>query len=166
MPQSIFTELCSQAAAVPQSLSIELCSSAAVVPQSKSTEMWSSAAPFHHDLWYFRHRTNEHLALALCYIFGKTYKPADSSAALKSLKSTHSTKLLKKLLTWSHTFHRRLWWWCLEACGRCSVSELVFKHDSLCSSAHHKKCGLGSLISTQVKNWRLASNVSFNSKVQ
>ena len=34
--------------------------SAAVVPQSKSTEMWSSAAPFHHDLWYFRHRTNEH----------------------------------------------------------------------------------------------------------
>ena len=34
--------------------------SAAVVPQSKSTEMWSSAAPFDHDLWYFRHRTNEH----------------------------------------------------------------------------------------------------------
>ena len=34
--------------------------SAAVVPQSKSTEMWSLAAPFHHDLWYFRQRTNEH----------------------------------------------------------------------------------------------------------
>ena len=48
------------AAVVPQSKSTELCSSAAVVPQSKSTEMWSSAAPFHHDLWYFRHRTNEH----------------------------------------------------------------------------------------------------------
>ena len=31
-----------------------------VTPQSKSTEMWSSAAPFHHDLWYFPHRTNEH----------------------------------------------------------------------------------------------------------
>ena len=48
------------AAVVPRSKSTELCSSAAVVPQSKSTEMWSSAAPFHHDLWYFRHRTNEH----------------------------------------------------------------------------------------------------------
>ena len=34
-------------------------SSAAVVPQSKSTEMWSLAVPFDHDLWYFRHRTNE-----------------------------------------------------------------------------------------------------------
>ena len=31
-----------------------------VTPQSKSTEMWSSAAPFHHDLWCFPHRTNEH----------------------------------------------------------------------------------------------------------
>ena len=50
----------SSAAVVPQSKFTELCSSAAVVPQSKSTEMWSSAAPFHHDLWYFRHRTNEH----------------------------------------------------------------------------------------------------------
>ena len=26
---------------------------------NKSTEMWSSAAPFHHDLKYFWHRTNE-----------------------------------------------------------------------------------------------------------
>ena len=47
---------------------------------------------------------------ALCYLFGKTYKPAYSSATLKSLKSTHSIKLLKKLLTWAHTFHWRLWW--------------------------------------------------------
>ena len=48
------------AAVVPQSKSFtELCSSAAVVPQSKSTETWSSAAPFHHALWYFRHRTNK-----------------------------------------------------------------------------------------------------------
>ena len=53
------------AAVVPQSKSTELCSSAAVVPQSKSTEMWSSAAPFHHDLWYFRHRTNEHFKSTL-----------------------------------------------------------------------------------------------------
>ena len=47
---------------------------------------------------------------ALCYLFGKTYKPAYSSATLKSLKSTHVIKLLKKLLTWAHTFHWRLWW--------------------------------------------------------
>ena len=33
---------------------------ATVVPQSKFIEMRSSAAPFHHDMWYFRHRTNEH----------------------------------------------------------------------------------------------------------
>ena len=54
------------AAVVPQSKSTELCSSAAVVPQSKSTEMLSSAAaPFHHDLWYFWHRTNEHFGSML-----------------------------------------------------------------------------------------------------
>ena len=57
-PQSKFTELCSSAAVVSQRKSTELCSSVAVVPQSKSTEMWGS--PFDHDLWYFRHQTNEH----------------------------------------------------------------------------------------------------------
>ena len=92
VPQSKSTELCSSAAVVPQSKSTELCISAAVVPQSKSTEMWSSAAPFHHDLWYFRHRTKEHLILGLCYLFGKTYKQP-TEAPLKSLKSTNSTKL-------------------------------------------------------------------------
>ena len=35
----------------------------------------------------------------LCYLLGKTYKPAHSSATLESLKSTRSTKLLEKLLT-------------------------------------------------------------------
>ena len=29
--------------------------------------------------------------LTLCYLFGRTYKPAHSSATLESLKSTHST---------------------------------------------------------------------------
>ena len=60
VPQSKFTELCSSTAVVSQRKSTELCSSAAVVPQSKSTEVWSSAAPLDHDLWYFRHKTNEH----------------------------------------------------------------------------------------------------------
>ena len=97
----------SSAAVVSQSKSTELCSSAAVVPQSKSTEMWSSAAPFDHDLWYFRHRTNEHFNSML--FIRKTYKPAHSNATLESLKSTRSTKLLEKLLRWAtHTFHWRL----------------------------------------------------------
>ena len=65
VPQSKSTEMCSYAA-VPQSkFTGELCSSAAVIPQSKSSEMWSSAAPFHHDLWYFRHWTNEHFSSML-----------------------------------------------------------------------------------------------------
>ena len=65
VPQSKPTELCSQAAVVPQSKSTELCSSAAVIPQSKSTEMWSWETPFHHDLGYFRHWTNEHFSSLL-----------------------------------------------------------------------------------------------------
>ena len=58
------TGLFSSASVVPQSkFTGELWSSASVVPQSKSTEMWSSAAPFHHDVWYFRHWTNKHFIL-------------------------------------------------------------------------------------------------------
>ena len=93
VPQTKSTELGSSAAVVPQSKSTELCSSAAIVPQSKSTEMWSSAVPFHHDLWYFWHWTNEHFRSML---FGKTYKQP-TVAPLKLLKSTHSTKLLHLL---------------------------------------------------------------------
>ena len=80
VPQSKSIELCSSlAAVVPQSKSTKLCSSsAAAVPQSKSTEMWSSALPFHDDLWYFgTGQTN--ILIALCCLFGKTYKPAYSS---------------------------------------------------------------------------------------
>ena len=54
--------------------------------------------------------TRQTNTLTLCYLLGKTYKPAHSSATLESLKSTRSTKLLEKLLTWAaHTFHWRLW---------------------------------------------------------
>ena len=54
--------------------------------------------------------TGQTSTLTLCYLLGKTYKPVHSSATLESLKSTHSTKLLEKLLTWAaHTFHWRLW---------------------------------------------------------
>ena len=43
--------------------------------------------------------TGQTNTLTLCYLLGKTYKPAHSSATLESLKSTRSTKLLEKLLT-------------------------------------------------------------------
>ena len=85
VPQSKFTELCRSAAVVSQSKSTELCSSAAVVPQTKSTG----------DIF----GTGQTNALTLCYLLGKTYKSAHSSATLESLKSTRSTKLLEKLLT-------------------------------------------------------------------
>ena len=112
---------------MPQSKLTELCSSAAVVPQSKSTEKWSSAAPFHHDLWYFRHGTNEHFSFML-FIWKKLINQP-TVAPLKSLKSIHSTKLLEKLTTRAaHTFHwLSLWWfpwnvWNLEVkCKRTSV---------------------------------------------
>ena len=44
--------------------------------------------------------TGQTNTLTPCYLLGKTYKPDHSSATLKSLKSTSSTKLLEKLLTW------------------------------------------------------------------
>ena len=47
--------------------------------------------------------TRQTNTLTLCYLLGKTYKPAHSSAALESLKSTRSTKLLEKLSTEPHT---------------------------------------------------------------
>ena len=43
--------------------------------------------------------TRQTNTLTLCYLLGKTYKPAHSGATLESLKSTRSTKLLEKLLT-------------------------------------------------------------------
>ena len=43
--------------------------------------------------------TGQTNTLTLCYLLGKTYKPAHSSTTFESLKSTRSTKLLEKLLT-------------------------------------------------------------------
>ena len=54
--------------------------------------------------------TRQTNTLTLCYLLGKTYKPAHSSATIESLKSTRSTKLLENVLTWAaHIFHWRLW---------------------------------------------------------
>ena len=88
----------SSAAVVPQSKSTELCSSAAVVPQSKSTEL-CIARRRHWIMTCDTFGTGQTNTLTLCYLLGKTYKPAHSSATLESLKSTRSTKLLEKLLT-------------------------------------------------------------------
>ena len=94
--QSKSTELCSSAAVVrPQSKFTELCSSAAVVSQSKSTEAWRRHLIMTCDIF----GTKQTNTLTLCYLLGKTFKPAHSSATLESLKSTRSTKLLEKLLT-------------------------------------------------------------------
>ena len=43
--------------------------------------------------------TGQTNTLTLCYLLGKTHKPAHSRATLESLKSIRSTKLLEKLLT-------------------------------------------------------------------
>ena len=94
--QSKSTELCNSAAVVrPQSKFTELCSSAAVVSQSKSTEAWRRHLIMTCDIF----GTKQTNTLTLCYLLGKTFKPAHSSATLESLKSTRSTKLLEKLLT-------------------------------------------------------------------
>ena len=102
----------SSAAVMPQSKFTELCSSAAVLSQSKFTSC-VARQPLCHKVNLPRcEARRRHLTmtcdifgtgqtntLTLCYLLGKTYKPAHSSATLESLKSTRSTKLLEKLLT-------------------------------------------------------------------
>ena len=56
MPQSKFTELCSSAAVLSHS---KFTSCVARQPLCHKVNLWSLAAPFDHDLWYFRHRTNK-----------------------------------------------------------------------------------------------------------
>ena len=51
------------------------------------------------DIFYTR-PTN---TLTLCYLLGKTYKLAHSSATLESLKSTRSTQITGKVIDVSHT---------------------------------------------------------------
>ena len=102
----------SSAAVMPQSKFTELCSSATVLSQSKFTSC-VARQPLCHKVNLPRcEARRRHLTmtcdifgtgqtntLTLCYLLGKTYKPAHSSATLESLKSTRSTKLLEKLLT-------------------------------------------------------------------
>ena len=96
---------------------------------------------------------------SMLFIRKKLIKP--SVAPLKSLKSTHSTKLLKTDIDVSTQIP-------LEALMiplKC-VRGIVLKHNPLCSSVPHQKCGLtGSLISTQAEK-NCQWTVSFYSKFQ
>ena len=77
---------------------------------SNTSLMWRSPSLFHHDLWYFQHQTNEHFSLVYVIYSAKLINQP-TAVPLKSLKSTHSAKLLEKLLTWAaHIFYWRLWW--------------------------------------------------------
>ena len=90
--------------------------------------MWSSAAPFNHDLWYFRHWTNEHLS-SMLFIRKNVTSP-------QSRHSSHWNQY-----TWPNDW--KSYWRephkhyiegfddSFEACEieRCSVSEPVFKHN-------------------------------------
>ena len=70
---------------------------------SKSSGMWRLAALFHHDLWYFQHQTNEHFSSVYVINWAKLINQP-TEVPLKSLQSTHSTKLLHgKVIEVSHT---------------------------------------------------------------
>ena len=108
---------------------------------SKSSGMWRLAALFHHDLWYFQHQTNEHFSSVYVINWAKLINQP-TEVPLKSLQSTHSTKLLEKVLTWAtHTHSTEGFDDSLETCEieRCSVSEPVFKHNSLCPRVHQPR---------------------------
>ena len=97
MPQSKFTELCSSAAVLSQS---KFTSCEARQPLCHKVNLPRCEAQRRHltmtcDIF----GTGQTNTLTLCYLLGKTYKSAHSSANLESLKSTRSNKLLEKLLT-------------------------------------------------------------------
>ena len=126
------TGLFSSAAVVPQSKYPSCVARRPFgVTQSKSAELIARGRHFIMTCDIFGTETNEHLAL--CYLFGKTYKPAYSSSTQVTEINTLDQINEKVILTWAHTFHWRL---CdsLETCERCGLSEPVFKYNSLCSS--------------------------------
>ena len=96
LPQSKFTEVCSLG---PLCHKVNLPSCVAWQPLCHKVNLPRCEAQRCHvimtcDIFGTR-QTN---TLTLCYLLGKTSKPAHSSATLESLKSTPSPKLLEKLL--------------------------------------------------------------------
>ena len=101
VPQSKSTALCSSAAVIPQSKSTEMWSpEAAVIPQSKSTEIWSSTAPFHHNVWYSRHRGKRTF-----YLVGR-YKSRDHQSGSDQLESTRIGEKIKIKWNWTRITKR------------------------------------------------------------
>ena len=86
--------------------------------------------------------------LALCYLFGKTW-PAHSSATQATEINTLD-QITGKVIDVSR---KHIPLKALMVPLQCvKLRGVVVQDNSLCSGFHHKKCGLGFLISTQVKN--------------
>ena len=67
-------------------------------------------------------------------VFSRLHSSSTHICLAKSLKSTHSTKLMKKLYWREHTHSTGGFDDSLETCARCSLSEPLLKYNSLCSS--------------------------------
>ena len=114
----------------------------------KSTEMWGSAAPLHHDLWYFRHWTNEHFS-SMLFIRKNVTSP-------QSCHSSHWNQYTwpnywKSYWREPHTHSTEGFDDSFETCEieRCKWTSV--QTQSRCAGIHHKNVVLGrSLISSQV----------------
>ena len=82
-------------------------------------------------------RTGQTNILALCYLFQKTYKPAHSNATQVTEINTLD-QITGKIIDLGRT-HIPLKALTKSEIERCSVSEPVFKYNSLCPGVHHKK---------------------------
>ena len=154
MPGSKSTELCSLATVVPHKANLLSCVAARRPLYHKVNLKRCKARRRHFIITCDIFGIEQANILALCYLFGKTYKPAYRSATQVTEVNTLD-QITEKVIDVNRTHSTEGFDDSHEAFERCSVSGPVFKHNSLCSSIHHKKCGLGSavgsLISTQIK---------------
>ena len=72
--------------------------------------MWSSPAPFHLDLWYFRHRTNEYFFNYLYAIYSEKLINQPTCSSAPQVTQINKLDQITEKVTWAHTFHWRLWW--------------------------------------------------------
>ena len=156
VPQSKFTEGCSSSAAVvPHKVNLPSCE---VTQWTLCDKVSLRRREARRRLFFLTcdiFGTGQTNILALCYLFGKTYKPAHSSATQNHWNQHTRPNYWKSYWREPHRHSTEGFDDSLETCEieRCSVSEPVFKHNSFnCArDVHHKKCGLGFLISAQVK---------------
>ena len=137
--QSKSSEFCTSAAAVPESKFTELCSSAPVVPQSKTTESCLARRPLCHNNLPRSEFWQRHFIKTDIFGTGQTNMLAVFIYSKKLInqptvaKSTHSTKLLEKVIDVSRTHIplKALMVSLKRVKLRCGVSEPVLKHISL-----------------------------------